>query len=30
MGLGGLVSIIGGLLFLIVMIRALWLRPRIS
>ena len=28
MGLGGLVSIIGGLLFLIVMIRALWFAPR--
>ena len=30
MGLGGLVSIIGGLLFLIVMIRALWLQPRVA
>lgn len=28
MGLGGLISIIGGLLFLIVMIKALWLQPR--
>lgn len=28
MGLGGLISIIGGLLFLVVMIRALWLQPR--
>jgi hypothetical protein len=28
MGLGGLVSIIGGILFLVVMIRAIWWRPR--
>lgn len=30
MGLGGLIAVIGGLLFLVIVIRAVWNSPRVA